>query len=328
MNIQSFKSAFFDFLNNTNTGHWLLFRIRQVAGRLPAIDYHFPSSISIEIAGLCNLSCVHCPSHNPVFSERAAKGSIMELGLFYKLMDEIDASGPRLLSLHKVGEPLLHPGILDILKRVKTNQDHQVTLITNGHFLNGDVRRAVLDARIDRVLFSIGAGSESFYRKVRGPDFYHVIGNILSFLELCNDVPWNPEVIVQIINLPEYPEMQDEIRKFRSFWEGRNVKIVVYGKLTWGVLAAGEVNISRYPCLSLWRNVFINANGTASACCMDWDESLLIGDGNHESIKALWAGMPIRTLRQKHLMKQESEIRLCHMCNYWSTVSRLREYTC
>jgi radical SAM protein with 4Fe4S-binding SPASM domain len=323
---QSARQSFFDFLTKTDAGNRLMFSGRRVLGRLPVIDYGFPASISLETSGICNLGCIHCPSHHPYFALRAKKGELMPLSLFSRLMDEIDAHGTRILSLHKDGEPLLHPHIIGILDRVKKNQDHKVTLITNGHFLSAEIGQAILKSRIDIVLFSIGAGSRTFYEKVRGAGYVTVIDNIQRFLELRKYSAWKPAVIVQIICLPEYPEMKEEIRHFRKFWKNREVEVNVYDKLTWGILEAEPVKIKRYPCISLWRNIFINADGKASACCIDWDESLVIGDANRQTIAETWAGEKIRELRRIHREKNEDTLSLCRTCNYWSTVSRLSEY--
>ncbi|PLX32354.1 MAG: hypothetical protein C0600_02880, partial [Ignavibacteria bacterium] len=102
----------------------------------------------------------------------------MNLDLFQRLMDEIDAHGARHIALHKDGEPLLHPDIISMLERVKARHEHHVYLTTNAQRMEPNVIDAILRARIDTVNFSIGAASEEFYGKVRGCGFKRVIENI------------------------------------------------------------------------------------------------------------------------------------------------------
>ncbi len=267
--MKSIKKKITKSLKKSNLGHNLLFQAKKITGRLPVVDFHFPNSVGIEIASICNLSCIHCPSHNKEYKEQARKMGIMNMKLFYKLIDEIDNNKVTNLALHKDGEPLLHPNIIDILERVKKNKQHHVYLTTNAHKLTSKISKAILQNKIDTINFSIGAASPEFYKKVRGHGFQIIIENILTFLKLKKDAKWKTKTVVQIVNLPEYSEMKNEIEQFKKFWSAYDVKIVVYEKLTWGVLEAEKVNIKRYPCPSLWNNFFVNSDGKVSVCCMD-----------------------------------------------------------
>ena len=85
------------------------------------------------------------------------------------------------------------------------------------------------------------------------------------FLDLRKSSNWKSRVIVQIIDLPQFENMQNEIRDFRKFWSKYDVEIQVWQELSWG-LAENESNkIKRYPCYSLWESVNINSDGKASA---------------------------------------------------------------
>jgi radical SAM protein with 4Fe4S-binding SPASM domain len=326
MNFKSVKNIIKGLLLSSKLGQNLLFKFKELLGRLPKADYKFPRSISIEIASICNLSCIHCPPHNEKFKDRQRKFGVINLGLFYKLMDEIDNHGIRHIALHKDGEPLLNPKIVDILNRVKSKNNHIVYLTTNAHKLSKEIGEAILRNKIDIVNFSIGAASTEFYEKVRGKGFEKVIENIEDFLKLVAKSDWKPRVLVQIINLPEYDEMKFEINHFKQYWKEKNVEVLIYGKLTWGVLDHIPSKIERYPCLSLWENVFVNSDGKVSACCMDWDQSLVTGDTTDQSLAEIWHGEQLKHLRKLHIEKKEQSISLCKTCNYWSTVARLSSY--
>ena len=120
--------------------------------------------------------------------------------------------------------------------------------------------------------------------------------------------------------------MKKEIEQFKKFWATHDVEIVIYDKLTWGVLDAEKVKIKRYPCLSLWKSFFVNSDGKVSVCCMDWTQSLIIGDANKQSIAKIWKGEEIKKLRKIHINKEEGTLDLCKTCNYWATVPRLQKY--
>jgi MoaA/NifB/PqqE/SkfB family radical SAM enzyme len=286
----------------------------------------FPELISLEIASSCNLSCVHCPPHLKEFKNEVRKFGVMDIDLLSKLMDEIDQYGNRSIALHKDGEPLLHPKVIDILQRVKKNNEHTVYITTNAHPLKPKISEAVLENKIDVLNFSIGAATEEFYQKVRGNNFTRVIDNINYFLELREKSVWKPKVLVQIINLPQFSEMESELKAFKKYWSDFDVELQVWEQLTWGVFKDNTKSIKRYPCYSLWESTFINSDGKASACCMDWQQKLLTGDANKDQIKNIWQGSLQRNLRKIHVEGKEKELPVCPTCNYWNWQPRLTDY--
>jgi len=313
-------------LASTAAGNEIIFQAKKMAGRLPKPDYDFPQHISLEISSLCNLSCVHCPPQSVDFKESHRQKGHMEVDLFDRIVDEIDQKGERHIALHKDGEPLLHPRILNILERIKKNQNHTVYLTTNAHRLTTDIAKSILENKISEVNFSIGAYSAEFYRKVRGRGFDRVMKNIHGFLELVKKSDWKPKILVQIINLPEYEEMSAEIRNFRKYWSAYDVKVQIWDKLNWGVYDTEQLKIKRYPCYSLWKYIFVNSDGKASACCMDWKQELLLGDANKNNLSEIWKDAPIRKLREQHICGEESSIPICDKCNYWSWLPRISDY--
>lgn len=313
-------------LNKTAIGRNLVFGVRHLAGQLPAPDPAFPQLISLEVASICNLSCVHCPPQQKGRNDQTRTLGLMDIGLFERLMDQADAAGPRRIALHKDGEPLLHPQIARILRRVKANHDHQVYLTTNGTRLEPGIGQEILDNRIDIVNFSLGAATAGFYAKVRGGDFGKVMRNLDRFLEAAAVHTWHPRIIAQIINLPEYPEMTAEITDFKKYWDSRGIEVQVWEKLNWGVYDEGSRQPGRYPCYSLWESFTVNSDGLVSACCMDWRQKLVIGDANQEGIARIWAGQPVKKLRQAHIQGREHDLPLCGRCNYWSWQPRLWKY--
>lgn len=307
-------------------GNWLYYFSQRIRGIRAVIDYEFPNLISIEITSCCNLTCTHCPSHNNQSNEHARRvfGSI-SYSLFEKIMHEIDKYGPRRLMLHKDGEPLLNPDIAKMLIRLKVNNNHQVYLTTNGILLNGSVAKAILDARIDHVNVSIGASSNEMYHKIRGGDLGVVKKNVTEFITLIKKSRWKPKLSVQIIDLEQY-DMKDEIDNFIRFWKPYNITIWVWDELTWGLKKSKKRINYRYPCYSLWDSFNINSDGKVTACCMDWGQSLVIGNIAESSIKSIWRGERLTEYRRCHLNNEYDEMEICKNCNYWHWQPMLPKY--
>jgi radical SAM protein with 4Fe4S-binding SPASM domain len=310
------KKELVSLLRRSKLGNSLYYKQVSLRGKMPQMDYDFPNLISLEVASICNLSCIHCPSHNPAFKSQWRKYGVMDYQLFVRLMDEIDAHGKRNIALHKDGEPLLHPEIKRFLERVKKNCDHHVYLTTNGHHLTPEISEQILASGIDRLNISLGALTPEIYAKVRGGDIGKVLTNLDYFLKLREERKSPIGVSVQIINLDDY-DMEEEISRFKAYWEGKSVQIDIWDELSWGIK---EVNMQvnyRYPCLSLWNSFNVNSDGKVSACCIDWNQQLLIGDVNLQSIAEIWKDKPLQKLRQMHINHKEKELPLCDKCNYW-----------
>ncbi len=323
----SVKEYIKNFLNGNNIGRELFFRYKKITGKIPEPDMDFPELINLETASACNLSCVHCPPHMKKFRHMTRKFGIMEIRLFERLMDEIDEHGKRRIALHKDGEPLLHPEIIRILKRVKKNVKHEVYLTTNAHKLDKKISEAILENQIDILNFSLGAATRPFYEKVRGNNFDSVINNVLNFLKIRENYETKPRVIVQIIDLPQFPEMKEEIGAFKNFWKNYDVEIQIWENLTWSVFDYGKYRkLKRYPCYSLWESLVVNSDGLVSACCMDWKQQLLTGDANKQSLSEIWKGNALRRIRNLHVENRIDELPLCPTCNYWAWQPRLEKY--
>lgn len=322
----SFKNEVLHRTKKNKLGNYLFFKMKDVLNKLPLPDYEFPQLVNIETSSVCNLKCIHCPPQLNEFKSQRRKHNFIDMDVFNKVMDEIDKFGNRSISLHKDGEPLIHPQIRSILNRVKKFNNHKVYLTTNGHYLTEENIRLILENKIDIINLSLGASNKEFYEKVRGKRFDSLIKNVHSLLSQIELSDWKPRVLVQIINLDDVEDIESEIEKFKNYWKDYNVELAVWDKLNWGVFNNDTKFKFRYPCYSLWESFNINSNNFVTACCMDWKQELLFGDITKESIKEIWNGTRIKELRKQHIEGKENDIPMCAKCNYWFWQPRLMNY--
>lgn len=319
------KQKVIGLLKRYKTGTWLYYAALRLRNGEINVDLAFPNLINIETASVCNLRCNHCPSHSSETAIGPRQFGFLDYELFLTLMDEIDASGVREISLHKDGEPLLHPKITDILRRVKKVRNHHVYLTTNGHKLTTEACRAILESKIDVLNVSIGAATEKSYSRIRGRNLNKVVQNVDRFLAYRKKADFKTKVLVQIIDLND-TDMKHEIQMFKSFWESRDVEVQVWPELTWGFRNARQRKTYRYPCFSLWNSFTINSDGLVSACCMDWNQSLIVGDTNIDTIQTIWQAREFSEIRQSHRINDYKRYKLCVKCNYWEWQPMLGNY--
>jgi MoaA/NifB/PqqE/SkfB family radical SAM enzyme len=325
MSITNIKQDFIKRIRSSSTGNRIYTSLWNIKNGKIVIDLGFPGTINFETSSVCNLKCIHCPGHGTKLNQVKHQMGFIEYTLFERLMNEVDTHGKREISLHKHGEPLLHPEIIRIVKRVKHNVNHKVYFTTNGNRLTKEVSRVLLENKIDIINISLGAISPEIYKKVRGGDISIVIQNIKHLLEQIKSSDFKPRIIVQIVNLEDY-NLSDEIKKFKKFWKSEDLEVLVCDELTWGIFPSKKGLDYRYPCYSLWDTFNINSDGTVSACCIDWNRSLIIGDTNLNSIESIWKNKGISCIRNYHKSSSFSKIPLCQNCNFWQWKPLLNNY--
>jgi len=120
------------------------------------VDYRYPLTFNLEPTNACNLKCIMCPRNE---SKRAV--GFIDFLLFRKIVDESRPYGGRHFVLHKDGEPLLHPRIVEMVAYIKqANPGNTAYISTNGLLLDQDKAAGLMDAGLDQLHISIGAAGE------------------------------------------------------------------------------------------------------------------------------------------------------------------------
>jgi len=134
-----------------------------------------------RLTTICNLDCKHCFANSNPFN---TKNPISKEKLF-KVIDEL-----KLLNIKTVilsgGEPLLHPYLIDIIKKLKKN-NFIPTLTTNAKIANSTITKNLFDAGLKKVTISLDGDNSETYSKVRGASkssFYQVIKGIKNFIDI------------------------------------------------------------------------------------------------------------------------------------------------
>ncbi len=128
--------------------------------------------IYIEPTTLCNLQCRTCMRNTwdePV--------GLMDSEIFRRVLEGVQALPyPPTVFLGGLGEPLMHPEFLDMVRMVKT-LGVPVEAITNGMLLDEERAEALIEAGLDMLWVSIDGASPECYADVR------IEGDLLRVIE-------------------------------------------------------------------------------------------------------------------------------------------------
>lgn len=297
----------------------LRYRLRKYKKNL-----EYPRAINIETTNYCNEKCWFCPR-----AEATRGFGLVSIELVKRIVDEGVPYGPITYFLHKDGEPLMHPQILEIMHYIKSaNFTNEIILTTNGSLLKEKIARGIIEVGVDAIRIGIRAATPETYCKIHKRDHFNLIKeNTLRLLDLKERLNAKiPEVVMQIVVCDD---TKDEIDLFIKTWENKPVSMEIKDFMSWGgwtadeTLPPGSLSDKRPPCIDPFHNIVINWDGKVSLCSLDWNHAVPFGDITKQSIKEVWHDKPVNTVREAHLRGNYTCNSMCANCDEWRYVPNL-----
>jgi radical SAM protein with 4Fe4S-binding SPASM domain len=285
-----------------------------------------PWVLFIDVSSVCNFQCIFCPCGDREQAKKSGrKKSIIKYELFRKIVDDLTCFPQKIkvIHLYKEGEPLLNKHLPEMIQYAKQKEiAERIDFTTNGSLLSPEKNMALIHAGLDRIIISVEALSDEKYQELSKVkiDFNKYVENIHHFYENRG----NCKVCIKStdIGVPNderekffgiFGDMADEIflEKITPVWPDHDLSKVktrfhsgIYGQ-----------NIEPVQvCPYIFYSITINSDGTVSACFVDWEHRLIIGDVTQQSLSDIWKGYKINELRQIHLRKCRSSQPVCKNC--------------
>ena len=282
------------------------------------------SSIGMEVTTFCNSRCDFC-AHEEIIKSGIRPMMNMSMDTVKRSFDyikNINDGKIKIFAPLGLGETLLHPNLLEILKMVKDEFPGVYTSTnTNCIKLRGEIAERLIDGDLDAILLSTCFVSREDYRRRLHTEYYdHVMQNIEDFLKLKGDR--KPSVRIHVFDIPQN-------RKLLWKWVGK-----------WSPMLNSNDHLSihpfvennsndrsldfsyrNFPCSQVknYDSIKIDIQGNILPCCSAlWKnsyEGLIIGninDGHPELIKekldAFKRSPPCDLCRHCTILRQDSDI--------------------
>jgi uncharacterized Fe-S cluster-containing radical SAM superfamily protein len=298
--------------------------------------YQLPNTIYLETTSACNLNCVMCAAQRPA-TKRIKPSGYMDLGLFKRLIDEIVRDVPSLVSvyLHKDGEPLIHPDIVEMIDYASSRHGN-VTLVTNATLLDDRLSRAILATKLQNIRFSVDGLTQATFEKVRiqlpSNEFAHmaipvgfdaVMGVIERFLAL-RAATGNRTLSVGM-RTTDFKPTAGEIDSYRAHWMKKVEFVDVAELISWTGEIRKEDEARREPCMSPWSSLVVSWDGALVPCCTYIDGT---GHGKGRLFDLASGSLrdALKAERRKALMRAhldsdlQTEAPYCVPCRDWRGV--------
>jgi radical SAM protein with 4Fe4S-binding SPASM domain len=276
---------------------------------------YFPLRTWIELTSHCNFACPICP--NRLLDEKE-KG-FMDFGLFEKIIDEAQDFLFEANLAHR-GESLLHPRLLEMIAYAKKRRLY-TRLHTNSSLLSEKMAEGILRSGLDRLSFSFDGYDKETYEKIRaGGQFEKAVDNIVRFLEMKKKArSKKPLTSVEVIAFDQEKTNNSSLVKDRLlalFKHLRPSNLVIKQSHNWaGEFKADELKEDYSLCPFPWNTLAIFWNGNVLPCPQDFFGRNVVGNVKDSSLRKIWNGERMITLRKKLAMIDMADLPTCLRCD-------------
>lgn len=222
------------------------------------------------------------------------------------------------VGLHVLGEPLLHPRIIDMIEYL-TDHGVKSELATNCTVMTKDLALGLIEVGLHKIWFSFDSADPSLYESIRvGASFEESVKNMLLFLRLNKDFGNPVKAIIQKVG-PVTDASDSEA--FFNLWKDWDARVKFMDSWA-GTMNLGKIEKppeKRYPCAEPWNRVTILVNGDVVPCCRDWEPKYAYGNLRHTTLLGAWHSNRAYDLRHDILSGTYS-IEPCASCCEWHIV--------
>lgn len=278
---------------------------------MTSLPFSDVKSIHLEVVSGCNLRCASCS-----LTITRKKLRFMSTETIATILNAFRGRDV-LVAPYLGGEPLLHPDFPSVVRQIRAAGFSRIRIHTNGTVLDWQTAKALVEAGLNEVVFSIDGHDAAEFEHMRPPaKFECVRANLEMFLRAATaDV----KVGVQCMVPPGTPrEMNVDIADLRGQLA---FEIVEYPhNWVWADAISGTVAPVGFeaPCYFLRHFMVFDWTGRVVPCCRCLNSEHVVGDVNAESAESIWTGS-LESMRQAHV--RGDAVTPCVSCDWYATKS-------
>ncbi len=267
------------------------------------------SRVYVEITNVCNKSCSFChgTKRAPRFMSRAEFDTVLE-----RLSEFTEY-----IYFHLMGEPLLHPNLIDFISASRSKGFHPM-LTTNGSLLS-ELGEQIIDAGIYKVNISLHSFEDNDKKRQT------------RYLESCVNFAKRAAGSGAIITLRLWnggsgadngPTLEFLRRSFVGEWVANNrgerlcerIFLEYADRFAWPDIEGEELGCEVY-CHGLSDHFGILSDGSIVPCCLDSDGAVTLGNVFTDDLSEILLGERSQNIRGGFRNRRACEP-LCRRCPY------------
>ena len=111
----------------------------------------------------------------------------MDMNLFKKIIEEVTQYGMPAVNLNGLGEPILHPNLIEMIEHCKQSGIKDIMFHTNGTLMSEKRAKAMVKSGLTQIIFSLDSPDKETYEKMRvNAKFEKVMSNVERFVSIRN----------------------------------------------------------------------------------------------------------------------------------------------
>jgi radical SAM protein with 4Fe4S-binding SPASM domain len=290
-----------------------------------------PVVYNIETTNACNMRCEMCPRTTmmtrpietiqpDLFSKVISQlrpWSTEEWYTWQKFVEEKYKIGrndvsenhfflhiiPKVLVLHGYGDPLLDKNIPNYVEEM-TNLGLQSYFSCNPANINMERTIETFQNGLNYVKYSIESVDDLRHKEVRGlqSNFTDSYRNIIKLLDIKAQRNLKTTIVITMINLNK-PWQQEEFEKLKDAFKGMDVYVYLKSQdQQWYEDNKNQTQSIHWLefCQFPWSSMTIKSNGESVECVEDFNNEIILGNSQSESLYDIWNGEKYKEFRYNH----------------------------
>ena len=290
-----------------------------------------PIVYNIETTNACNMKCEMCP--RTTMMTRPTEH--MHMDTFKKVVDQLEPFSdnewiewekfvekeygiskfdmsenhfflyiiPKVIVLHGYGDPLLDK---DMAEKIELLNDRKIPSYFSCNPANIREEKVIemFQNGLDYIKYSLESIDDIRHKKIRGKasNFTDSYKKILKLIDTKNKHLYKTMIIITMLNLNKQSQMEEFV-KLRDAFKGMNVYTYLKSQDQQWYQNKNKGTDSIHwlePCQFPWSSMTIKSNGEAAMCVEDYNNEIILGDTNLESLYNIWNGEKYRIFREEH----------------------------
>ncbi len=282
---------------------------------LYSLEPPFPrSNFLMELSNACNHSCLFC-THQKM--KRPVGRLSMEKG--FDILQQAYDLGTREVGFYATGEPFIVNELPEYIKKAKEIGYTYVYLTSNGALATPEKIRAVIDAGLDSIKFSINAPTRKLYEFIHGRDDFDTVVDHLKYLHQYREESGRNYKIYVTGILTKYTEnLKDKYQVLFGDLCDQIVFKYVYNQGGYmqeidTLLRCDQDDEEMRRCNLPFDAISITQEGYLSIENADYENMLIVADLNKVSLKDGWYGDKMKEMRRR-FMENDLAGTICDGC--------------